>query len=330
MHYATASTVLNGSKGSTCVSEATAQRVTQAAQDLGYKVNRSAQQLRTRRSSVVGLLTGDVENPFFARMVSVCSAALERAGYDIILASRRREEYGDSHLLDSLLSRDLAGVLIWSETPTEVRERIMRSGMTNVAVLGMTIPGYDSVAGQMEPGLYAAFDHLHDEGYKRIAYFAPSHLLNRVGDDRDRIYHEKMAEFGQKEMIITYPGSVSDAGAAYSAAEALAAKPASERPDAMFCFNDMNAFGAMMGLRRGGLRVPEDIALVGCDNLYISAQLDVPLTTIDYPLEAVCNQAVELLLNRIDAEDNEPTEPRFQLLSTSLVIRESSRRRRNP
>lgn len=325
MHYATASTVLNGSKGSTCVSEATAQRVLKAAQELSYKVNRSAQQLKTRRSSVVGLLTGDVENPFFARMVSVCSAALERAGYDVILASRRREDFSDFHLLESLLSRDLAGVLLWSETFTEVRERIVKSGMRNVAVMGINIEGYDSVGGSMDAGVTAALDHLHDQGYSRIAYFAPEKMLHRRGDPRDEIYREKMAEFGQEEMIISYDGSVADVGAARVAAEELARRPKSERPDALFCFNDMNAFGAIMGLRRQGLKVPDDIAIVGCDNLYIASQLDVELTTIDYPLESVCTNAVEMLLGRINAEDAaEPSPPRVKLLQTSLVVRESS------
>jgi LacI family transcriptional regulator len=327
VHYATASTVLNGSKGSTSVSEATAKRVMQAARDLDYKVNRSAQQLRTQRSSIVGLLTGDLENPFFAHMVSACSASLEAAGYDIVLASRRRDEYGDSHLRQSLLSRDLAGVLVWSETRTEVRERIAASGIANVVVLGMTIPGYDCVAGLMDPGLVAAFDHLHDEGWRRIAYFSPSHLLVRDGDVRYRTYQNKMAEFGQQEIVIAYPGSVSDVGAAFAAAEAIAKQPAADRPDAIFCFNDMNAIGAMMGLRRAGLRVPDDIALVGFDNLRLSAQLDVPLTTVDYPLDAICRSATDMLLRRMAADPHDAAKPHTEHLTTSLIVRESSRRR---
>jgi len=328
VHYATASTVLNGSKGSTCVSEATTQRVLKAAEELSYKVNRSAQQLKTRRSSVVGLLTGDVENPFFARMVSVCSAALEKTGYDVILATRRRDDFGDFHLLESLLTRDLAGVLIWSETLTEVRDRISKSGMTNVSVMGMHIPGYDSVAGYMDSGIEEALDHLRTEGYKRIAYFAPSQMLSREGDARDQIYRRKMAEFGQEELIVTYPGSASDVAAARAAAEELAKRPEGKRPDALFCFNDMNAFGAMMGLRRQGLTVPGDIALVGCDNLSVASQLDVQLTTIDYPLETVCNRAVTMLLERINAADEQPEAygHRLETLETKLVIRESSRR----
>lgn len=333
VHYATASTVLNGAKGSTRVSEETSRRVMQAAADLGYRVNRTAQQLRTQRSHVVGLLTGDLENPFFSRMVALCSADLERAGYEVILASRRQDNAHDFHLLESLLSRELAGVLIWSETMTEVRERVQRSGIDNVVVLGLTIPGYDSAAGVLETGLAEALDHLRAQGYQRIAYFAPEQMIGREGDPRDRMYHAKMAEFGQTASVLSFPGGGADVAAARAAAEALAEEwaqmPPDERPDALLCFNDMNAFGAMMGLRRRGLRVPEDIALVGCDDLPLVAQLDVPLTTIKYPLEAVCKEAVRQLLGRIEARDHSelpPEPPHAAFQETHLVVRESSLR----
>ncbi len=334
VHYSTASTVLNGSKGSTRVSEETCRRVFQAAQELGYRVNRNAQQLKTQRSRVVGLLTGSLENPFFAYMVSLCSEALEREGYDVVLTTRRRDEASDLHLLESLLSRQLAGVLIWSETLTEVRERVQQSGMANVVVMGMDIPGYDSVAGVLERGVEQALDHLRAEGHTRIGYFAPRRALSRPGDPRERVYLERMAALGQTPRIIAYDGSAFDVTAARGAAEALAGRmadaPPEERPDALFCFNDMNAFGAMMGLRRRGLRVPEDVALVGCDNIPLGMHLDVPLTTINYPLEAICRTAVRLLMQRIAASHDpmtEPPPPHTELLETDLVVRESSLRR---
>lgn len=331
VHYATASTVLNGAKGSTRVSDETRLRVLDAADKLGYSANRAAQQLKTQRSHVVGLLTGGLENPFFARMVSVCSDALAARGYDVILASRRQDEVTDMHLLESLLSRRLAGVLLWSEAITEVRERVERGDITNVSVMGMMIPGCDCVAGELAIGVEEALDHLRDEGYQKIGYFAPHFALGRAADSRDRLYREKMAEWGRPERVIAYDGIASDAGAACAAAERLAdelkAKPRSEWPDALLCFNDLHAFGAMMGLRRRGLRIPEDIALVGCDDLPLASQLDVPLTTIAYPLDAMCRIAVEMLLDRVAIQDiGEPlmSEPRSELLMTKLIVRASS------
>jgi len=333
VHYATASTVLNGSKGSTRVSEETCRRVLKTAEELGYKVNRTAQQLKTQRSNVVGLLVGDLENPFFAHMVSLCSEALEREGYDVVLTTRRQDAGSDLHLLDSLLSRQLAGVLIWSETLTEVHDKVHQRGINNVVVMGMDIPGYDRVAGVMEQGIEEALEHLRAEGHTRIGYFAPRRVLNRPGDQREEIYRERMAAFGQRAQIISYEGNAFDVTAARAAAEALAdrmlGQSVEDRPDALFCFNDMNAFGAMMGLRRKGMIVPDDMALVGCDNLPLAMHLDVPLTTIDYPLQTVCQTAVRMLVNRIqESQDSLPESPlHTELLATRLVVRESSLRR---
>jgi LacI family transcriptional regulator len=333
VHYATASTILNGAKGSTRVSEETRGRVLEVAGELGYSANRAAQQLKTRRSRVVGLLTGGLENPFFARMVSLCSEALEREGCDVILATRRRDETSDLHLLEALLSRQLGGVLVWSETLSEVRERVQQSGMANVVVMGLIAPGRDSVGAALDTGVRQALEHLEAQGCERIGYFAPRHALNRPGNPRDKIYREKMAAWGRKERIFSFDGTASDGAAARAAAEALADAMArqspGERPDALLCLNDINAIGAMMGLRRKGLRVPEDIALVGCDDLPLAAQLDVPLTTIAYPLEAMCRAAVRLLIERIrsdSAASSEPLPPRAERLQTRLVVRESSSR----
>jgi LacI family transcriptional regulator len=334
VHYATASTVLNGSKGSTRVSEETCRRVFQSAEELGYTVNRAAQQLRTRRSRVVGLLTGDLENPFFAHMVSLCSEALEREGYDVVLATRRRDSAGDLHLLESLLSRDLAGLLIWSETPTEVHTQMDRRGLTAV-VMGMSIPGYDSVAGVLSSGVETLLAHLRTEGYQRIGYFAPERMLDRRGDPRGLIYREKMAEWHCCERVYAFDGTAFDVSAARAAAERLAdgwaMLPPGERPDALFCFNDMNAFGAMMGLRRRGLSVPGGIALASCDDLPLARHLDVPLTTIHYPLEAVCEAAVRLLAARMERSHAglPPLPHHTELLETKLIIRESSLRGKN-
>ena len=332
VHYATASTVLNGSKGSTRVSEETCRRVFQSAEELGYTVNRAAQQLKTQRSRVVGLLTGDLENPFFARMVSLCSEALEQNGYDVVLATRRRDAGSDLHLLESLVSRDLAGVLIWSETLTEVRSQIARRGIANVVVMGMSIPGYDSVAGTLEPGVEAALAHLRAEGHSRIGYFAPENLMHRTGDPRGRIYRETMAAWGCPARLYSYSGTASDVAAARTAADKFAEEwarlPDGERPDALFCFNDMNAFGAMTALRRRGLTVPDDVALASCDDLPLARHLDVPLTTIRYPLEALCETAVRLLVTRItDGYAGQPSAPySAELFPTELVVRESSLR----
>ncbi|GAB4452250.1 MAG: LacI family DNA-binding transcriptional regulator [Armatimonadaceae bacterium] len=335
VHYSTASYILNGANGSTRVSEATRQRVLTIADQLGYRANRAAQQLRTRRSQVIGLLVGDLENPFFARLVSLCTLELERAGYESVLAMRRPNEVSDLHLLETLLSRQVDGVLIWSESATELREWIATTPQAPKAViLGYRMDQCDSVEAELEAGIVLALQHLLEQGFQRIAYLAPADSLTSTGDPRPGTYRRVMQAAGRPDRIYSFALDSHSAGAARLCAEQIACERPSERPDALLCFNDMTAIGALMGLRRKGLRVPQDVALVGCDDLPLAAQMDVPLTSIVYPLEAMCRSAIEMLLDRLSGsfpasapEANAASRSiRYRSVPTTLAIRQSSRR----
>ncbi len=277
---------------------------------------------------VVGLLTGDVENPFFARLVSLCTAELERAGYESVLAMRRQGEVSDFHLLETLASRQVDGLLIWSESASEIRtwlEKNPRS--TNVVVLGYRIEQCDSVEAALGQGVRDALSHFQDQGSKRIGYLAPLSSLMTTGDPRVGIYREFVAARESEPLVYTYDGSANDPKAARIRAEEIACSRPTERPDALLCFNDMTAFGALMGLRRRGLRVPNDIAIIGCDDIPLVSQLDVPLTSIAYPIVELCRSAVEMLIGRIEfkAEGDSIDPPRkYKIIPAPLSVRESS------
>jgi LacI family transcriptional regulator len=331
VHQSTASHVLNGTGGSTRVSEETRERVLQVARQLGYSANRAAQQLRTRRSNVVGLLVGELENPFFARLVSLCTAELERAGYESVLAMRRQGEVSDLHLLQTLLSRQVDGLLLWSESITEIRDWLEKTvNVPDVVVLGYKIEGCDSVEASLHVGVEEALMHLVEQGFQRIGYLVPSGSVQSVGDPRTDVYRRVMEQAGRPVRIYAYEGVAHTPEAARCYAERIACERPEERPDALFCFNDMTAMGAMMGLRRKGLRIPQDIALVGCDGLPMVEQMDVPITSISFPLEEMCRAAVPMLLERVESRaessgDKMTLPPRYHVFPTKLSVRESSR-----
>ena len=331
VHQSTASHVLNGTGGSTRVSSETRQRVMSVAQELGYSVNRAAQQLRTRRSQVIGLLVGELENPFFARLVSLCTAELEKAGYESVLAMRRQGEVSDLHLLQTLLSRQVDGLLIWSESITEVRDWLQTAiHVPDVVILGYKIEGCDSVEASLHTGVEEALYHLVHQGFQRIGYLVPSAFVQSVGDPRMDVYRTVMAQAGRTPRIYVYDGVAHTPESARLRAEEIACERPEDRPDALFCFNDMTAIGALMGLRRKGLRVPQDIALVGCDGLPLVEQMDIPITSIGFPLEAMCRSAAAMLLGRLEArtetsEEKQTLPPRYEVFPTTLAVRESSR-----
>lgn len=331
VHLSTASHVLNSTGGSTRVSPGTRERILAAAGNLGYKANRAAQQLRTQRSNIIGLLVGDLENPFFARLASLCTAELEKAGYEYVLAMRRQGEVSDLHRLQALASGHVDGLLIWSETISETRTWLEESPLKiNAVVMGYRLPTYDSVEAALGQGVEDALIHLVDQGARSIGYVTPESSLGSTGDPRVGVYNETLARIGMAPRIYTYSGSAGTPEAARFRAEQLVGeeRPAN-RPDALLCFNDMTAIGVLMGLRRRGVRVPQDMALVGCDDLPLVSQMDVPITSISYPLEEIARTAVRFLLERIALPEQEGKAlrlaPRYESIPALLQVRESSR-----
>lgn len=322
-HYTTVASVLNGTSGNTRVSEQTRKRILEAAKELGYTVNRAAQQLRTRQSHMVGLLVGDVENPFFARMVALCTAALKQRGFEVVLTTRLADEASDLHLLDTLVARRPDGILLWCETSTQVRKRVLQPDMEHVVVMGYGVPGRDSVAAILETGLECALKHLVERGRRHIAYVAPEHTVAREGDARSEFYVQFLHSLGMKPSIFTFRGASYDTEAARTCVPQILST--SNTPDAILCFNDMTALGVLAELKARGIRVPQEIAIVGFDNLPLLSLIDPPLTTIAYPLEKICNLAVQMLLERIASfQKGEELAPRHVEIPTELIVRASS------
>lgn len=330
VHQSTASHVLNSAGGSTRVSPETRERILAAAGSLGYKANRAAQQLRTRRSKIIGLLAGDLENPFFARLVSLCTIELEKAGYECVLAMRRQGEVSDLHRLQALASGHVDGLLIWSETTSETRTWLEQSSASvNAVVMGYRLSVCDSVEAALGQGVVDALDHLIGQGARSIGYVTPASALVSTGDPRIGTYNDVLTRIGMPRRIYTYEGSAGTPEAARVRVEQLVSEERpSDRPDALLCFNDMTAIGALMGLRRRGVRVPHDMAIVGCDDLPLVSQMDVPITSISYPLEEISRTAVRFLLDRLALSEKERKETqsvgRYEIIPATLQIRESS------
>jgi DNA-binding LacI/PurR family transcriptional regulator len=234
------------------------------------------------------------------------------------------------HHLQALVSRQVDGLIVWSETDTEIRAWLEESlGVRNLVVLGQKVPGCDSIDASLATGTREALTHLIDQGYRRIAYLAPAASLMSTGDPRPGVYRKFMQNAGLPVQVFSYDGSSHSPESACRRAEEIALLPPDERPDALFCFNDLTAIGALLGVRRGGLEAPRDIAIVGCDGLPLAAQLDVPITSIVYPLEEMCREAVVLLRSRLEANadpEQEPLPIRHQSFHAPLAIRASSTR----
>lgn len=327
VHYATAAVVLNGARGNTGVSAETRARVLEIAERMGYRPNRQAQTLRRRRSLTVGLVAGSVENPFFAQMGTLCERVLKKHQHDLVMVMDAQIHGDDRALLDVLISRGVDGIIFWTERDTEGRRAVEKGIGRPVVTFCHASPHCDAVMPDFVTGARLAVEHMLEQGRHKIGFFCPSEAMAlETGHLRLSGYRDTVVAHGGVPLVYPYESLISDVRCARESAEMLGRS--GDCPDALFCFNDLVAIGAMMGLRRAGLRVPRDVAIVGFDDIPLGAQLDVPLTTIDMPLEEVCRAAVDLLMQRLNAPASEPIPAPIHVETTPrLIVRASSRSR---
>lgn len=308
------------------VSEKTRQRVLHLTRVKNYRPNIAARALVTGRSYAIGLVVPDLVHPFFAVVAKHVSAVIRKKDYHLIIASSEE---------DADLER------------TEIRQMLARGvDALLIATVQADAAGFEELAGQDVPfvlidrkigGMPAAFvgvddatigrlatEHLIQIGCKNIGHITGAGISTAVG--RQAGYEEAMRKHSlavRPGMIVSQPHldkSADELG--YRAMEKLLQNR--PRPDGVFCFNDPIALGALRAIHAAGLRVPQDIAVVGAGNLNYSDFLRVPLTSVDQDCAAIGQKAARLALSLIEAKNG--GRPKTILLEPTLVVRESTLR----
>ncbi len=302
----------------TAVSETMRARVFAAADTLNYMPNALASSLITRRTNMIALVTGDLLNPFYAKIVNAFSLAFQAAGFHVLLFSASAEDKVDAAVGEVLKYR-VDGVMLTSATLSNAVAAACQRVGTPVVLYNRysTSAAISSVRIENDSGGAAMADFLVDGGYQRIAFVAGSDV-DATSADRERGFTERLRARGV--------GLAARAAGDYSfesGAETLRALwSAPVRPDAVFYASDLMAFGAIDAARHDlGLRVPDDIAVTGFDDLPIAAYPSYALTTIRQPVEAMAAAAVELLVAKIA---DPLTVPRTILLPGTLIVRASA------
>lgn len=314
----TVSNVLNGRES---VSPAAAERVRAAIDALGYVRNDAARQLRAGRSRSIALIVLDVGNPFFAAVARGAEARAAADGYVVLLGSSGADGDQERLYLDQFREQRVAGVLLTPADATgDVGERLAAAGIPVVLVDEHTA-GDDvcTVSVDDVEGGHLAVAHLLARGRRRIAFVAGP-LATRQVADRLTGARRAIAEVeGAALEVIEVEAMTVLAGRA--AGERL--RERADRPDAVFAANDLLAVGLLQALTMlGDIRVPDDIALVGYDDIDFASATVVPLTSVRQPAEVLGATAVDLLLRQLDGElDPAARQVRFR---PELVVRASS------
>lgn len=310
------------------IGDETRKRVLERVKELNYTPNLAARGLVTGRTYLVGLVVPDLLHPFFAQIAKSLSSALLRKGYCLTISTSEEDPELEEREIDRLLGRRLDALVIASScTSSSVFERVQKQGPPLV-LIDRCFAGFDAnfVGIDDEAVGVLATEHLIDIGCKRIAHLRGPE--NSPGMGRLKGYLKAMTTHKMRSL----PGFVSkqrmvDVQSRESGAELMRQLLAlSPRPDGVFCYNDPMAIGAIHTILEAGLRVPEDIAVIGSGNLHYDTELRVPLSSIDQQTELIGERAGRLTLSLLESK----THPRNKsyVLQPQLVIRASTERKR--
>lgn len=306
------------------VSESTRTRVSQAVKDTGYRINRAARNLRTQKAHSVLVLLPDLANPFFSTILEGISRHLSKKGYSMLIASTKQVHDSGDRLTDYLDDARADGMIILdgglAPDVVETLENAPQSKRILFACEWIDGANFPSVRCQNRHGARMAVDHLHDLGHRRIAHVAGP-KGNVLMQSRMDAFVEEIAKLGLEqhpEWIIA--GDFSLEAGCQAAKEWIALK---DRPTAVFCASDQLAMGFIAELSRHGLDVPEDVSVMGFDDIDLAEQFIPPLTSIRQDRLLIGETAAKMLMARVVAPYDQHPE-HAAVLPVSLVVRKST------
>lgn len=305
------------------VAPATRDRVMTAIRELGFVRNEAARQLRAGRSRTIGLVVLDVGNPFFTDLAKGVETTAGKSGLSVVLCNSNDDSGREQHYLSLLQEQRAFGILI---TPvgkvTPTMEAIRRSGTPVVLVDRGSNRRQCSVSVNDRVGGELAVSHLISQGHKRVAFVGGPMSINQVSE-RLAGARAAMHAAGLAESALTVIETPRlDVASGRDVGDQLAALAVRRRPTAVFCANDLLALGLLQDTTRRQLSVPDDLAIVGYDDIDFAAAAAVPLTSVRQPRAQLGQAAMELLLE--EAAEPDAHQHRQTVFEPELVVREST------
>jgi DNA-binding LacI/PurR family transcriptional regulator len=303
--------------GAKTVSQEARAAVLAAADELGYRPNAVARSLARRRSFNVGVMVSDLHNLFFAEILDGISAVAAADGYRMLIATGNRDPQAEADALNSLLELRSDGViLLGPRLDAAMLGRASRE--VPLALVGSVhrLRGVDSVTDDDLAGARLAVEHLAGLGHRRIAHVDGGGGAGSA--ERRAGYEETMRRLDLAREARVAAGDFTEEGGYRGARRLLSTR---KPPTAIFASNDMAALGVLEALEEAGLRVPQDVSLVGYDNNWLAGLRHISLTTVHQPRREIGERAMKALLHRVERPR---ARARRLVLEPHLVVRSTT------
>lgn len=317
-------TVSKALRNHTDISAETRRRVILRSRELGYRPNLAARALVTGRTHLIGLVVPDLVHPFFAEVAKGLSRELRSKGYSLVISSCEEDPVLEQEEISHLLARGVDALIVASTQWTVESFRQIEELKTPYVLIDRRFAGFPAhfVGIDDEKVGRLAVEHLINEGRRRIAHIRGLQTSTATG--RLNGYRRALAEHdlfpGQEYVVMGEETDNEGSETGYTAMRTLLSLDTP--PDAVFCYNDPVALGAMKALLEAGLRVPEDVAIIGSGNAPYLELLRVPLSSIDQQSGELGRRTAQQILRLIESKT--PLRPEETLLEPKLVIRASS------
>ena len=323
----TVSKVLRGHQD---IGAETRRRVLERAKELNYRPNLAARTLVTGRSSLVGLVVPDLLHPFFVEIANALARELKAKGLYLIIASSEEDPSMEDETIEHLLAHRLDALVVSScaARASDLLQRIEHQG-TPLVLLDRSFTEFKANfvgSNNVEIGRLAT-EHLLSVKGERVAHIRGPE--NSIGRGRLEGYRSALETRGirVREQFIVSTSTVdvdSNRQGQQAMEKLLALRP---RPNAVFCYSDPIAIGAMQAILAAGLRIPADIAVIGCGNLHYDGFLQVPLSSVDQRSDSLGEKTAKLLLSLLKKGSSVKHSYRAVAVPSELIVRESTQRR---
>ncbi|MDH4057542.1 MAG: LacI family transcriptional regulator [Cyclobacteriaceae bacterium] len=328
------STVSRALKDHPDISPKTKKAVNELAEKLNYQPNIVALNLRQSKTNTIGVIIPEIVHFFFSTVISGIEDVAYSAGYNVILTQSNESQEREILDIKALFNSRVDGMLMSISRDTTNFDHI-----ETTITKGVPIVFFDRVYANEEAskiivddftGAKEATLHLIEQGYRNIAHLEGPPNLD-ISKQRLEGYKEALKDNKipfRKELVAICPSGTIEEGK--QATEKLL--NSKNRPDAIFATNDPAAMGSMQAIKAMGLKIPNDVAVVGFSNWFFSALMDPPLTSVDQPGFEMGQEAARLLIRQIEKKDKDDLDiaPEIKVLKTRLIIRESSLKKKKP